>query len=74
MIPYQRFKDAKRHKKLVSGDVCLLQYNGKVKHTYMLCIVVETFPSEENLVRTVNVGFRPRKQCKDGPYKPASLD
>ena len=36
MIPYQRFKDAKRHKNLVKGDVCLLQYDGKIKHTYRL--------------------------------------
>ena len=34
MIPYQRIKDAKRHKNLQAGDVCLLQYNGKIKHTY----------------------------------------
>ena len=69
MIPYQQFKDAKRHKNLVKGDVCLLQYDGKFKHTYRLCIITETFPSKRDLVRTVKVGFRPRKQCKAGPYK-----
>ena len=35
MIPYQRFKDAKRHKNLLKGDVCLLQYDGKFKHTHL---------------------------------------
>ena len=55
-------------------DVCLLQYSSKVKHTYRLCIILETFPSEENLVCTVKDEFRPRKQCKAGPYKPVNLD
>ena len=74
MIPYQRYKDAKRHKNLVKGDVCLLQYDGKFKHTYRLCIILETFPSEGKLVRTVKVGFRPKRQCNAGPYKSVSLD
>ena len=74
MIPYQRYKDAKCHKNLVKWDVCHLQYNGKFKHTYRLCIILETFPSEGSLVRTVKVGFRPKKQCKASPYKSVSLD
>ena len=74
MILSQRYKDAKRHKNLVEGDVCLLQYDGKFKHTCRPCIILETFPSEGNLVRTVKVRFRPKRQCKHGPYKPVSLD
>ena len=54
--------------------MCLLQYNGKIKHIYRICIILETFPSEENLVRTVKVGFRPKRQCKPGPYKSVSID
>ena len=71
---YQRFKDAKRHKNLQKGDVCLLQYDGKFKHTYRLCIILNTFPSEGNIVRTVKVGFRPKRQCRTGPYKSVTLD
>ena len=74
LIPYQRFKDAKRHKNLQEGDVCLLQYDGKFKHTYRLCIILKSFPSEGNIVRTVKVGFRPKTQCKAGPYKSVTLD
>ena len=54
--------------------MCLLQYDGKFKHTYRLCIITETFPSEGDHVRPVKVGFRPKKQCKAGPYKSVSLE
>ena len=76
MIPYQRqkIKDAKRHKNLQVGDVCLLQYDRKIKHTYRLCIMLETFPSKGNIVCTVKVGFRPRRQCRTTSYKPVQLD
>ena len=32
------------------------------------------FPSEGDLIHTVNVEFRPRKQCKAGPYKSVILE
>ena len=74
MIPYQSLKDAKRHKNLQVGDVCLLQYDGKIKHTYRLCIILPTIPSDDAIVRTVTLGFRARRQCRPGPYKPVALD
>ena len=74
MIPYQRLKDAKRHKNLQVGDVCLLQYDGKIKHTYRLCVILTTIPSDDDIIRTVRVGFRPRRQCRPGPYKPVALE
>ena len=61
MFPYQQYIDAKRHNNLVKGDMCLLQYNGKVKATYRLCIILEIILSEEGLVCTVRVGFIPRR-------------
>ena len=36
LVPYQRFKDARRHRNIQVGDVCLLRYDGKIKDTYRL--------------------------------------
>ena len=60
LLPYQRFKDAARHKNLHVGDVCLIKYVNKVKVTYRLCIVNKVFLSDGGVVRTVEVGYRPR--------------
>ena len=54
--------------------MCLLQYDGKLKHTYRLCIILHTIPSDNNIVRTVKVGFRPKRQCRAGPYKSVALE
>ena len=45
-----------------------------MKGTYRLCIVLETTVSRDGVVRTVRVGFRPRKACGPGAYKSVPLD
>ena len=74
LLPYPELKHAKRHKNLQVGDVCLIYYDNKVKGTYRLCIVLEVIESRDNIVRTVKVGFRPRRHCGPGRYKPVPLD
>ena len=74
LLPYPEWKHAKRHLNLQAGDVCLLYYDNKVKGTYRLCIVLETTVSRDGVVRTVRVGFRPRKACGPGAYKSVPLD
>ena len=60
LLPYQRHKDAKRHKDLKKGDVCLVMYES----------IVEIFQSVNNVVRTVRIGFRPRHVAHNkGVYK-----
>ena len=57
LLPYHSFKEAKRHKNLRRGDICLLLYEGKIRGTYKLCRVLETIVSDDGLVRMVKVGF-----------------
>ena len=73
LLPYPELKHAKRHQNLQVGDVCLLYYDNKVKGTYRLCVVLEITTSREDIVRTVKVGFRPRRHCGPGPYKSVHL-
>ena len=68
LLPYPEIKHAKRHQNLQVGDVCLVYYDNKVKGTYRLCIVVEAVNSRDDIVRTVKVGFRPRRHCGAGGY------
>ena len=68
LLPYPEKKHAKRHQNLQVGDVCLVYYDNKVKGTYRLCIVVEIVTSRDDIVRTVKVGFRPRRHCGAGDY------
>ena len=68
LLPYPEIKHAKRHQNLQVGDVCLAYYDNKVKGTYRLCIVVEAVNSRDDIVRTVKVGFRPRRHCGAGGY------
>ena len=74
LLPYPELKHAKRHLNLKQGDVCLVYYDNKVKGTYRLCIVLETTVSRDGVVRTVRVGFRPRRACGPGAYKSVPLD
>ena len=74
LLPYPELKHAKRHLNLKVGDVCLVYYENKVKGTYRLCIVLETTVSRDGIVRTVRVGFRPRRACGPGAYRSVPLD
>ena len=64
MIPFQRYKDAKQHKNLQVGDVCLLHYGGMNKSTYRICVVIKPIVSDKGLVWTVRVGYRPEDTVK----------
>ena len=68
MLPYNKLKDGQRHKNLKEGDVCLLQYENKIKNTYRLCRVKEVKVSEDGLVRTVTIVYRAKKKGKLLPY------
>ena len=37
MLPYQKWKDAKRHSNLRVGDICLLMYPGKIQDKLRYC-------------------------------------
>ena len=70
MLPYQKFKDAKRHSNIQVGDVCLLKYDGKVNDTFRLCRVVKVKKDKKGVVRTAQVQLRPRdSREKLLPYK-----
>lgn len=73
-IPYQHLMDAKRQRNLQKSDVCLLRYNGKIKSTFRICIVLEPIIRDEGLVQTTRVGYRLRRDCKDDQYKLFPLD
>ena len=68
LLPYPEDKHAKRHQILQVGDVCLVNFDNQAKGTYRLCIVMEVVDSRDGIVRTVKVGFRPRRHCGTGDY------
>ena len=60
LLPYQRFKDTKRHRNLQVGDVCLLAYSGKIGESVRYCRVDDVHPDEDGVVRNVTVSLRSR--------------
>ena len=74
LIAYPNYKAAKRHKNLQVGDVCLLKYDGKIRGTFRLCQVIEVWKDDQGLVRTVQVGYRPRRKEESLPYKAVKLE
>ena len=60
LLPYQRFKDTKRHRNLQVGDVCLLEYSGKIGEHVRYCRIDEVHPDEDGVVRNVTVSLRSR--------------
>ena len=73
LLPYNKIKDGKRHTNLQEGDVCLLQYENKVKNTYRLCRVIAVKKSEDGLVRTVTVAYKARRTGKLLPHVSSPL-
>ena len=61
LLPYYRWEESRRHRNLREGDVCLLLFESKVLANYRLCRVLKAEPSEDGCVRTVTVGYLPRK-------------
>merc|ERR1711888_73542 len=74
LLPYYKWEQARRHRNLQPGDVCMLLYETKVIGNYRLCRVTAAEPSEDECVRTVTVGYLPRKNLKQTVYHPAPLD
>ena len=64
LLPYHRYKDTKRHENLQVDDVCLIKYETKVASTYRLCRVSKLLPSDDGLVRTVEVQLGNKKPTK----------
>ena len=60
LLPYQKWKDAKRHTNLRVGDVCMLMYPGKIQDKYRYCRVDEVHPDQDGVVRNVTVTLRCR--------------
>ena len=59
----------KRHINLRVEDVCLLNYENKVKLHYCYCRISEVFP-DRGVMRTVKVELRPRDRHDNNlPYK-----
>ena len=66
----------RREIQVPEGRRCLPALDdNKVKAAYHLCIFHEIFYSEGGVVRTVTVGYRPRRLCGGGKdYKPSPLE
>ena len=74
LLPFSKYKDAKRNDNLKPGDICLLKYDSKVRARYKLCRVSEVFPHDDDIVRTVKVKFRPNQKNENPlPYIPKKL-
>ena len=52
----------------------MLLYESKVMGNYRLCRVTAAEPSEDECVRTVTVGYLPRKSLKQTVYRPVPLE
>ena len=63
-----------RHRNLQQGDICLLLYESKIVANYRLCRVIEAVPSNDGRVRTVTVGYLPRKSRRQVVYHPVPLE
>jgi hypothetical protein len=58
LIPCKKWKRASRN--LQIGDIVMMLYKGNLVDDYRLAKVVQVFPDERNLVRTVEVSYRKR--------------
>merc|ERR1712101_10192 len=64
LLPSYKNKDTKRHENLQVNDVCLIKYETKVTSTYRLCQVSKLLPSDDGLMRTVEVHLGNKKLAK----------
>jgi hypothetical protein len=60
LLPYQKYKDTKRHANLQVGDVCLLTYPGKIQETSRYCRVNAVHPDQDGVVRNITISLRSR--------------
>ena len=75
LIPCRKWKYQKRNLRV--GDVVMMVYKGNMVDDYRLAKVMEVYPDEKGLVRTVQVAYR-RKDRREKPEiyksKPLSLE
>ena len=72
LVPIRKWK--KRRENLSVGDIVMLYYEGNLKDDYRLAKVLDVYPDERGLVRTVKIGYRKRnKKEKVDVYKPKPL-
>ena len=62
LLPYPKWRKEQRN--LAEGDLVLMWYTGNMKDHYRMARVVEVFPDQKGLVRTVRVKYR-RKNTKE---------
>merc|ERR1712082_60134 len=74
LLPYYRWEESRRHRNLKEGDICLLLYETKIVANYRLCKVMEADVSDDDCVRTVTIGYLPRKALKHMVYHPVPLE
>ena len=72
LIPCRKWKSPTRNMKI--GDVAMMVYKGNLVDDYRLVRVVQVFPDERGLIRTVKVAYR-RKDRREKPevYKSKPL-
>ena len=61
LLPYNKLKEERRTKNLKEDDVCVFQYENKVKS--MLCCVKEVEETVDGLGRTATIDYKVR--CRD---------
>ena len=72
-MPCRKWK--KEHRNLQQGDIVFVYYTSSIQGEYRLARVVETFPDQKGLVRTVRIAYRRKdKREKPLPYKSKPLD
>ena len=64
LLPYYKYKETKHKENLQVDDICLIKYETKVASTYRLCRVSKLLPSDDGLVRTVEVQLGNKKLTK----------
>ena len=72
LIPCRKWKNQKRN--LGVGDVVMMMYKGNITDDYRLAKVVNVFPDERGLVRSVEVSYRKKnKREKPEEYRSRPL-
>ena len=72
LIPCRKWKNQKRN--LGVGDVVMMVYQGNITNDYRLAKVVNVFPDERGIVRSVEISYRKRnKREKPDEYKSRPL-
>ena len=69
LVPCKRWREPKKN--LKPGDLVMMSYPNQLKNDYRIARVLEVFPDDKNLVRTVRVTYRRRdkKESRDVFWK-----